>query len=73
MMKGAGHAGIAGMISVLVVTPRGSADGHGHDRFAWSPDPAGGAPVAGGTDIARLDGQGRISDVVGFLDHAPGR
>jgi len=48
---------------------RGRPDGHGpFVRFSWSLVPAGGAPVAGGTDVARLDAEGRLAEVVGFLD-----
>lgn len=52
---------------------RGKPDGHGHFvRFSWDLAPSGGPAIAGGTDVVRLDGQGRIEEVVGFLDHAPG-
>ncbi|HET6972185.1 MAG TPA: nuclear transport factor 2 family protein [Phenylobacterium sp.] len=52
---------------------RGKPDSHGSFvRFSWDLAPTGGAPIAGGTDVVRLDGQGRIAEVVGFLDHAPG-
>jgi hypothetical protein len=80
MMSGQGHAGIARMIEAaraqfpgLVFTPRGAADGHGpFARFSWSLGPAGGAPVAGGTDVARLDDQGQVVEVIGFLDGSAG-
>lgn len=50
----------------------GIPDGHGaHVRFSWTLAATGGAPVAGGTDVVRLDGDGRIAEVVGFLDGAP--
>jgi len=78
LMSGQGHDGIARMIAAarkqfpgLVFTVRGQADGHGpFARFSWSLGPAGGAPVAGGTDVARLDDAGRVVEVVGFLDAA---
>ncbi len=81
MMSGQGHAGIAAMIEAargqfpgLVFTPRGEPDGHGvFARFSWSLGPAGGAAVAGGTDVARLDGEGRVVEVVGFLDGSAGQ
>ncbi len=47
----------------------GAPDGHGnHVRFSWTFAPDDGAPVARGTDIVRLDAEGRITEVVGFLD-----
>lgn len=50
-------------------TLAGKSDGHGRFvRFSWTLAPEGGAPVTGGTDIVRLDGQGRIVEVIGFLD-----
>ncbi len=76
MMSGEGHDGIAHMIAAartqfpgLVFTARGKPDGHGpFARFSWSLGPAGGAAVAGGTDVARLDEAGRVVEVIGFLD-----
>ena len=48
---------------------RGQPDGHGpFVRFPWSLVSAEGAPTAGGTDVARLDVEGRFAEVVGFLD-----
>jgi SnoaL-like domain len=50
----------------------GPADAH-HDqlRFSWELGPADGeAPVAG-SDVAVLDGDGRIRTVLGFLDRVP--
>jgi hypothetical protein len=80
MMSGQGHDGIAHMIEVargqfpgLVFTARGEPDGHGpFARFSWSLGPAGSAPVASGTDVARLDEQGCVVEVIGFLDGAAG-
>lgn len=80
LMSGQGHDGIARMIEAararfpdLQFTPRGEPDGHGpFARFSWSLGPAGGAPVAGGTDVVRLDDQGRIAEVIGFLDGSAG-
>ena len=43
--------------------------GHGrHVCFSWTLAPQGGSAVAGGADVVRLDGQGCIAEVVGFLD-----
>jgi hypothetical protein len=46
-----------------------SVDAH-HDlvRFTWELGPAGGEAVVVGTDVAVLDGDGRIRQVHGFLD-----
>jgi hypothetical protein len=53
-------------------TLEGSPDGHGPFlRFSWALAPRGGAPVARGFDVLRLDGEGRIQDVIGFLDAVP--
>ncbi len=51
----------------------GNVDGH-HDvaRFTWHARPAGASePAAIGFDVAVIDG-GRITQVIGFLDKAPG-
>ena len=80
MMSGEGHDGIARMIEAaraqfpgLRFSARGEPDGHGpFARFSWSLGPAGGAPVAGGTDVARLDEHGRVIEVIGFLDGSAG-
>jgi len=76
IMTGEGRDGIAAMIAgARAQFPghgfalRGTADGHGpFVRFSWSLAPEGGAPVAGGTDVMTLDADGRIENVVGFLD-----
>ncbi len=75
----AGHDGIAALVAgVHQQFPgwkfrlAGSVDGH-HDqvRFAWELGPDGAeAPVAG-FDVATLDGDGRITGVLGFLDRVP--
>lgn len=79
IMQAAGRGGIAEMIEGaraqfpgLGFTLTGRPDGHGpFIRFSWLLAPAGGEAVAGGTDMVRLDGEGRIAEVVGFLDKAP--
>lgn len=76
MMAGEGRDGIADMIANARsqfpghgFTLRGKPDGHGNFvRFSWRLAPAGGVAVAGGTDVVRLDENGRISKVIGFLD-----
>ena len=47
----------------------GKPDSHGtHLRFSWTLAPEHGAPIVGGTDIVRLAADGRIAEVIGFLD-----
>jgi hypothetical protein len=77
LMAGDGHEGICRMIETArehfpghAFSLRGEPDGHGTwVRFSWSLAPqGGGATVAGGTDVARMDGDGRFAQVTGFLD-----
>ncbi len=70
------HAGIDAMIAAvqakfagLVFTATGTPDAHArYLRFSWLLGPKGGAPVAGGTDFATIDAEGRLENVTGFLD-----
>lgn len=79
-----GHDGIASVIAAVheqfpgfVFRPLGAVDGH-HDtlRFAWelvdgtASSGEAAAPVAG-FDVVTLDAQGRIEQVLGFLDRVP--
>ncbi|WP_438828018.1 nuclear transport factor 2 family protein [Streptomyces tropicalis] len=75
-----GHEGIAAVIEAaharfpgFSFRLAGSVDGH-HDtaRFSWElvNDADGSAPV-GGFDVITLDGEGRIRQVLGFLDRVP--
>ncbi|MEU0855320.1 nuclear transport factor 2 family protein [Streptomyces griseofuscus] len=75
-----GHEGVAAVIAAaheqfpgLVFRPLGTVDGH-HDtaRFGWElvNEADGSAPVAG-FDVVTLDGEGRIRQVLGFLDRVP--
>ncbi|MEU6284210.1 nuclear transport factor 2 family protein [Streptomyces sp. NPDC047028] len=75
-----GHAEIAAVIAAahaqfpgFSFRPLGTVDGH-HDtaRFAWElvNEADGTAPVAG-FDVITLDGEGRIRQVLGFLDRVP--
>lgn len=53
----------------LVFRLLGTSDGHGpFVRFSWTLGPDHGPSVAAGTDVVRLDGEGRIREVIGFLD-----
>jgi hypothetical protein len=78
MMRGAGQDGIAAMIAGAraqfpghAFALRGTPDGHGaYVRFGWSLAPHDGAAIAHGTDIVRLDADGRIAEVIGFLEGA---
>jgi hypothetical protein len=76
IMTGRGREGVATMIEGARTqfpghrfTLRGTPDGHGaFVRFSWTLAPVGGGAVGGGTDIVRLDEDGRIAEVIGFLD-----
>jgi hypothetical protein len=49
----------------------GPVDGHhGQARFTWALGPGGQEAVVG-FDVVRLDGAGRITEVLGFLDKVP--
>lgn len=76
MMAGSGIDGIDSMIGAALqqfpghrFSLHGTPDGH-HDvvRFSWTLAPGGAPPVAQGTDVARVDGGGRLREVTGFLD-----
>ncbi|MBM2615421.1 nuclear transport factor 2 family protein [Actinoplanes sp. LDG1-06] len=56
----------------LTFAPGGPVDGH-HDqvRFTWTLGPAGTDPLVVGFDVAELDADGRIRQVLGFIDKAP--
>ncbi|MET8566225.1 nuclear transport factor 2 family protein [Streptomyces flaveolus] len=75
-----GHEQIAAVIAAaheqfpgFVFRPLGAVDGH-HDtaRFGWElvNEEDGSAPVAG-FDVVTLDEEGRIRQVLGFLDRVP--
>ena len=78
MMRGSGIEGIDAMIGAAQrqfpghrFTLHGTPDGHNDVvRFSWTLAPDGGAPVAQGSDIAHIDGDGRLLRVTGFLDAA---
>lgn len=79
MMRGAGHDGIDAMIAGAQgqfpgyrFELDGTADGHNDVvRFSWTLGLPGGDPVAHGTDVARVAGDGRLASVTGFLDAVP--
>jgi hypothetical protein len=76
LMAGDGPEGVASMIDAVRArfpghgfALEGVADGHGpFVRFSWTLGGPDGTRVAGGTDLVRLDREGRIAEVVGFLD-----
>lgn len=47
------------------------AEHHNRLRWSWHLATAGQEPVAGGTDTVTLTEDGKISEVIGFLDFAP--
>lgn len=57
----------------FVFRPLGAVDGH-HDtaRFGWElVNPSDGSAPVAGFDVVTLDGEGRIRQVLGFLDRVP--
>jgi hypothetical protein len=40
---------------------------HGWARYGWVLDDPAGAPVLTGTDVVRVDGDGRLAQLVGFF------
>lgn len=75
-----GHEGISALIGGarsqfpgMVFSSGGAVDAH-HDiaRFTWHLAPPGAAePLVTGFDVITVDGQGRIAQVLGFLDKVP--
>lgn len=78
MMHGSGIDGIDAMIATaqrqfpgLRFSLHGTPDGHNNVvRFSWTLAADGAAPVARGSDVAYIDGRGRLLKVTGFLDAA---
>lgn len=78
LMQGRGHSQIDGLISAVHqqfpgvrFTLIGQPDGHGDNvRFSWQLGPEGADGPIKGTDFATLD-NGRLKEVVGFLDQVP--
>ncbi|RSN67314.1 nuclear transport factor 2 family protein [Actinomadura sp. WAC 06369] len=65
-------AAVQAQFGGLVFSLGGAVDAH-HDiaRFTWHLGPAGGEPVVIGFDVAVLGADGRIRQVLGFLDRVP--
>lgn len=80
MMEGEGHEGIGALIAGVQqrfaghrFALHGTPDAHhGVLRFSWALGLPDAAPVARGTDVAELDGTGRLRQVTGFLDYLAG-
>lgn len=78
MMRGDGHNGIDAMIGAaqghfpgMLFVLDGTPDGHNDVvRFSWSLGAPGAEPVARGTDVATVSGDGRLAKVTGFLNQA---
>ncbi|WP_129843178.1 nuclear transport factor 2 family protein [Streptomyces sp. RFCAC02] len=65
-------AAVRGQFAGLVFGPGGPVDAHhGIARFTWHLGPEGGEPVVIGFDVAVLGEDGRIRQVLGFLDKVP--
>ncbi|MFD8592463.1 nuclear transport factor 2 family protein [Streptomyces sp. NPDC059637] len=65
-------AAVQGQFGGLVFSLGGAVDAH-HDvaRFTWHLGPEGAEPVVVGFDVAVIGEDGRISQVLGFLDKVP--
>ncbi|WP_433384223.1 nuclear transport factor 2 family protein [Micromonospora sp. KLBMP9576] len=65
-------AAVQGQFGGLVFSFGGAIEAH-HDiaRFVWHLGPAGGQPVVIGFDVVVVGDDGRISQVLGFLDKVP--
>ncbi len=79
VMRGDAPGGINAMIAAAraqfpgaVFHRLGAAEAH-HDalRFTWALRAADGADLALGTDVGRLNDDGRLRSVIGFLDPVP--
>jgi len=65
-------AAAQGQFPGFVFTPHGGLDQHHQQaRFAWGLGPAGSEPLVVGFDVVVLDDDGRIDQVLGFLDKVP--
>lgn len=79
LMRGDGSAQISGLVGAVHerfpgfrFRLTGKPDGHGdYVRLSWSLGPDGTEPPIEGSDVVRLR-DGRICNVIGFIDRAPG-
>jgi hypothetical protein len=66
-------AAVQGQFPGFVFSPAGPVDAHHHiARFSWGLGPKGAEPVVVGFDVVVTDADGRIEQVLGFLDRVPG-
>jgi len=80
LMASDGHDGIDAMLAAVqarfpgfVLRRTSKVDCHnGSARFAWSLGPASGPSVVEGVDFCALAPDGRLAEVVGFIDKMPG-
>ena len=80
LMASDGHAGIDAMLASVqakfpgfVLRRTSKVDAHnGAARFTWSLGPASGPSVVEGVDFCALAPDGRLVEVVGFIDKMPG-
>ena len=80
LMASDGHAGIDAMLAAVqakfpgfVLRRTSGVDCHnGSARFSWSLGPAAGPAVVEGVDFCALAPDGRLEQVVGFIDKMPG-
>jgi len=79
VMASDGHAGVDAMLAGVqakfpgfVLRRTSKVDAHnGAARFTWSLGPAAGPSVVEGVDFCALSPDGRLVEVVGFIDKAP--
>lgn len=79
LMKSDGHAGIDAMLAGVqsrfpgfVIKRTSKVDSHnGSARFAWTLGPVAGPAVVEGVDFCVLAPDGRLREVVGFIDRMP--
>ena len=65
-------AAAQGQFAGLVFRAAGAVDAH-HNvaRFTWELGPEGGEAIVVGFDVAKVDADGRLALVLGFLDRVP--
>ena len=66
-------AGVQAKFPGFVLKRISKVDSHNNAvRFAWSLGPAAGPSVVEGVDFATLSADGKLANIVGFIDKAPG-